>query len=409
MPRKLVPRRYVSATLPPASASGEAAATWERLLADPARRALLDRPGELLSEYFRERKRSRLGKIVTEANAWPDWCETLVVVASHDDATIGRALFAAAAHPFYNQLSPGGRGGRPQLLFVEPTLDNDVLQGTIDLLRASSEADVPHDRWGLVVVTPESTEEIEKIAEPFLNALRTGAAPHNPERVRFCILADDPTKEEGDIAGDLLMMPFTAWQAPTFFHPIALLASSTVGADVVQQLKGAVWFAEQAKQATPAENEAIQLAEFLTHGPTELVVWHHALKQLACCFAARMKNAIRVVDGCNNSARRRLLTASPSSRRLHLVCDAVRRDRLGVVEPISPGVTEVAGDGTIERFVPMPQPLVAAYDEVRAAEVAADITSAEIRLTRLNDPAIGELCAWLSMVLEIYSFVGTRT
>lgn len=353
---------------------------------------MLDRPGELLSEYFRERKRSRLGKIVTEANAWPDWCETIVVVASHEDATVGRALFTAAAHPFYNQLSPGGRGGRPQLLFVEPTLDNDVLQGTIDLLRASSEADVPHDRWGLVVVTPEAYAEVAAMASIFLHAM-----------------GNDPARQFLISESTLAESAFTAWQAPTFFHPIALLASSTVGADVVQQLKGAVWFAEQAKQATPAENEAIQLAEFLSHGPTEIVVWHHALKQLACGFAARMRNEIRVIDDCENSARRRLLIADSSIRRLHLVCDAVRRDRLGVIEPISPGETEIAGDGTIERFVPMPQPLVADYDEVRAEEVASGITSAEIRLSRLNDPAIGELCAWMSTVLEIYSFVGTRT
>lgn len=386
MPRKLVPRRYVSATLPPSATSGEAAAAWERLLADHARRALLDRPGELLSEYFRERKRSRLGKIVTAANAWPDWCETIVVVASHEDATIGRALFAAAAHPFYNQLSPGGRGGRPQLLFVEPTLDNDVLQGTIDLLRASSEADIPHHRWGLVVVLPETNAEVAKTASIFVQAM-------NNDPARQFFLSEPSVAESA----------FTAWQAPTFFHPVALLASSTVGADVVQQLKGAIWFNEQAKSASTAENEAIQLAEFLSHGATEIIVWHHALNQLACGFAARMENEIRVVDGCENSTRRRLLNATPSIRRLHLVCDAVRRDRLGIVEPISPGETEIAGDGTIERFVPMPQPLVAAYEEVRAAEVAAGITSAEIRLSRLNDPAIGELCAWLSTVMELQS------
>ena len=51
--------------------------------------------------------------------------------------------------------------------------------------------------------------------------------------------------------------------------------------------------------------------------------------------------------------------------------------------------------------VPAPQSLVAAYDEVRAAEHATGVASAEIRLSRLGDPAIGELSAWLSAAIVL--------
>lgn len=382
MPRKLVPQRYVSGTFPAADQWllqwGEA---WNRLLADPGPRALLDRPGELLSEYFRERHRSRLGKIVTAANAWPDWCETVVLVAPQRDARAAKAMFAAAAHPFYNQLSAGGRGGRPRLLILPPTLDNDRLQGALDLLKSSGDSDVPHNRWALVVVEAQKPE-VAATAAPFIAAL-------GGDVTRHFVLDDDPT-------ATLL----ATWDAPPFFEPAALLASSTVGADVVQQLKGAIWFIEQAKSAPAAENEAVQLAEFLSHGPVNIVVWHDALKELACDFARQVNHGDRVIAGYEPAERTRWLAESNSPRHLHLWSDAVRRDRIGEAHPILPD-GEPYPETAIERFVSTPQPLVAAYDEVRAAENASGVDSAEIQLTRLGDPAVGELSAWLSAAIVL--------
>lgn len=403
MPRKLVPRRYVFGTFPAAANESMLAAreAWDRVVAEPSALARLDLPGVLLSEYFRERHRSRLGSIVTAANAWPDWCETVVIVAPQAAAAVGRALFAAAAHPFYNHLSTGGRGGRPRLFFVEPTLDHDQLQGTLDLLKPSGDAHCPHDRWAFVAAEPEASPEIAAAAGPFLDALRSDAGINNSPRVRFCILSADPDAAEGDLAGDVTFLPLAAWSAPHFFHPVGLLASSIVGADVVQQLKGAVWFAEQAKSAPPAENEAIQLAEFLSHGPVDIVVWHGALEPLARDFAQQVNQQVHVVSGCAQAEQLKLLVPRDGVRRLHLWSEAIRRDRLGAAESVVQPDGEPYPDTAIERFVPTPQPLAATYDAVRAAELTAGTASAEIRLTRLGDPAIGELSAWLSTVIVL--------
>jgi hypothetical protein len=341
----------------------------------------LDLPGELLSEYFRERHRSRLGTIVTAANAWPDWCETVVLVAPQRDALAAKAMFAAAAHPFYNQLSAGGRGGRPRLIVLEPTLDHDRLQGALDLLKPTGDADVTHNRWTLVVAGGESPE-VAATATPFIAALNGDAARH------FVL---------GEAANSTSL---ATWDAPPFFEPAALLASSTVGADVVQQLKGAIWFTEQAKSVPPAENEAVQLAEFLAHGPVEVVVWHSSLEPLACDFARQAKSNVRVVAGFETAAQSELLAATSSARRLHLWSEAIRRDRLGTAEPIHAD-GEPYPDVAVERFVPTPQPLIAAYEEVRAAETVSGIASAEIRLSRLGDPALGELSAWLSAAIVL--------
>lgn len=352
---------------------------WQGIPAAPRIQQRLDVPGRLLSEYFRERHRSQLGKILTAANAWPDWCETVVLIAPPRDAAAAAAMFAAAAHPFYNQLSAGGRGGRPRLHILEPTLDHDRLQAALDLLKPSGDADAAHQRWALAVAGSE-TEHVAATAAPFVAALRGDAARH-------FVLGDSS-----------IATALTAWDAPPFFEPAALLASSTVGADVVQQLKGAVWFMEQAKTAPPAENEAIQLAEFLAHDPTEIVVWHGALEQPARNFARQVSREVRILNGCELASQASLLAAHQPVRRLHLWSESIRRDRLGAAEPMHAD-GEPYPDVAIERFVPTPQPLVSLYEEVRAAESAADVVSAEIRLSRLGDPALGELSAWFSAAI----------
>lgn len=361
MPRKLVPERYVRATFASSSPAARTVEAWRKIAADETLRALLERPASLLSEYFRERGRSRLGRIVNTANRLAETCETVVLVGPSGSTAAAQALFAASAHPFYQRLSHGGRGGRPRIVCVEPTLDNDLLQAALDLLKTTDDGHAPGDRWVSAVVEPSSiaTAEERRNFESLLNVL-----PSDSQRLH---LGDGPEAQ------------LPALHGAAFFDGLALFTAALVGADTVALCKGATWFQEEAKKSSPEACEAVRLADVVAGGPTQLVAWHHALEPLARRFSKRLgRSETTVVAGYEPVARRRLLHAADSTRRVHLFTDVVRRDRLTV-----------------------PSPSVAAYEAVRAAEVAAGIDVHEIRLTRLNDQALGELCAWFEAVTVI--------
>jgi hypothetical protein len=337
MPRKLVPQRHVVGSFAASQATASIVAAWRRILADDDLRASLELPGRLLSEYFRERHRSRLGKLFTACKRLAESCDPVVLVGPKCAVAGAEALFAATTHPYYNRLAHGGRGGRPRLVFVEPTLDNDRLQAALDLLKSADDAHAPGEHWGLIAIDAEA-DDVRAVKDVFGASL---------DESRVVLLPDSGGKSR-------------------YFGELSLAAATLVGADVVTLLKGAAWFHEAARQAPAEKSEAVLLASFLAAGPTQLVAWHHAPEALARRFDAH----VAVVAGCDPAARRALLNDATHGR-VHLFTDVVRRDRL-----------------------PAAATLAAAYREVRDAETAAGTPSCEIRLARLNDHAIGELCAW---------------
>jgi len=131
-------------------------------------------------------------------------------------------------------------------------------------------------------------------------------------------------------------------------------------------------------------------------------VWHHALLPLARRFAAEIAAAagddpacighdcqVEVVAGYDPAVQRRLLR-TPGARRVHLFSEVVRCDRIGAADDERPTIG-----------VPAPILLTEAYQAVRDAETAVAAASHEIRLSRLNDQAIGELCAWFTAVIAL--------
>lgn len=344
----------------------------------------MELPGILLSEYYRERGRSRVGRLVDTANSLGAFCETIVVLG---DAAVRRSAEASAcesAHPFYNLLSRGERGGRPRIVFIEPTLDVDVTQATLDLVRHTSDALDPHDRWGLVIATPEDAGSASPAAESLVSALRRSSSSDEDLRRRLYLLGDDA---EVEAFFDVSNVPHTVLPRIAdggAFDGAAVFASALVGADVVAKLKGAVWFWEEARR-DPTLRLA-PLVELLGHEDLHVVAWHHALRYVARVLERPL------IDGAGRDGRSSL--AELSSPRLHLFSAAVRHDRPEDANSTPPSTSSDSGQfGT---FVPTPVALRDALDDVRRAESAAGITSAVIRLERLNDTALGELCGWLT-------------
>jgi hypothetical protein len=421
MPRKLVPQRFVAVSFPATTPAESIAAAWQALVGSDAGRAPLERPGSLLNDYFRERTRSPLGKIVAEATRLGEHCRTIVVVAPHEIVLRTQAQLAATAHPHYNWLDLPHRGGRPRVLFVEPTLDNDLLQAALDVVQPLGVPPLDvlstgDERWGLVVVepAPSSDERASQFADlcgtaaPLVAALRRETASDEAMRSRVFVLGEADATTTTALPPDTPFTPLAALSAPRYLDGAALFALTAVGADVVTLFKGCVWFHETTKHDPAADHEAVQLVDFLSSGPGEIVVWHHALEPLATVFAAGFDRTLPVVRGYDRAECRRLM-AMPDRRRLHLFSDAVRRDRLDVAPLEDFTRFEVSADTIAGPFIPMPEVITQAYAEVQAAEVAAGAASAELRCTRLNDAALGELCALFTTATLIAENVSSQT
>lgn len=350
---------------------------------DDAIRLPLDHPGRLLSEYFRQRRRSSLGDSVTLANALGERCDTVFLVAGRAETVSCEAIVAAAAHPWHNLLRGNQRGGRPRVIFLEPTLDTDLLQGAIDLVRRVGEGTEVHDRWAVILVAPADSGDVQlrrdlrEGAAPLVEQLRESAGGDDELRARLVVIDETPESAAELVAVGTPFHPLTLPRRASLLDGPAMFVSALVGADSISQLKGAVWFWEKEKVKLAHESRVTALAEFLSRPGCRIAVWHHALEPLA----GRLAEVGPIpIHAAYSHPGRRVLSADGDRPTLHLWSDAVRRDPLNAA--------------SLDEAEPR---LVA--DELRSgySALSADSTmTAEIRVRRLNDIAVGELCQWFS-------------
>ena len=401
MPRRPDPSPLTVAEFS-APAGSRAVAACRRFLDEPSRHEALEHPGRLLGEYFRERGRSRTGRYVDLGNRLGEYCETVVMIGSRRMRHMVETMIAATAHPYYNLLSPAERGGRPRLICVESSLDGDLVQATLDLVRRTSDAHDLHDRWALVVEAGAANDDVataERLAAaaPFITALRRAAPTDDDLRRRLFLLTDDaaPAALPPEIATlPHALLPRAA--TDTLCDGAGLLASAIVGADVVARLKGTIWFWEHAKREPEAR--LAPLVELLAADDLRIVAWHHALRPLAAALGPASQ-------GTGDDERRE--SARHLGPRLHLFCDAVRHDRPNAAED---GPLVMPADaGTYGTFVPVPQAVRRAFDEMRHTERARGTRSAVVRLRRLNDTALGESCGWFDAARAVLDYLRSRT
>ncbi|MBA4018869.1 MAG: hypothetical protein C0483_17005 [Pirellula sp.] len=378
MTNRNAPVSYVRSRFPAVPPTERAASAWHRLMHDRLAGEALEAPGGLLSSYFRERSRSPLGQVVAPANIVAAECETLLIVGPAAEIGQARRLVDACAHPFHNLLMQGGRAGRARVVLLEASHDNDLLQAALDLVRRACDGPTLHDRWALAIVGP--TEDavdaqrraVADCAAPLIQALREVAASDDELRNRLFVQA---ASEVSSVALLPEGVPHTFMPLLPAIDPAsgpALLAATAIGVDTVSLLKGSVWFWEAAKKLDAESSPVVQLADYLRRPHCRIAAWQQALLPMAESLAqlAAVSGLVppEVVAPFRRDGVLRLL-ARAHHPTLHLCCDSPRRDRL------SPTLTDQ---------------LAVAY--------ASWEPEAEIRLTKLHDIGIGELCQWFAAV-----------
>jgi glucose-6-phosphate isomerase len=104
-------------------------------------------PNRLLEECESMGESSEIARIKACADRLAEQLEAVVVLGIGGSYMGARALLEGCCHPFYNEVPPTLRNGRPRIYFEGNNVDNDALQGMIDLVSTDSAS------WGIVVIS----------------------------------------------------------------------------------------------------------------------------------------------------------------------------------------------------------------------------------------------------------------
>ena len=153
----------------------------------PLDAGLLDMPERLLGE-----ERPLLDQIQAAGDRLAKEVDRVLVLGIGGSYMGARALLEACCHPYHNQISRQRRGGRPQIYFEGNNVDNDAMQGLLDLVEGA-------DDWGIIVISKSGgTLETAVAFRVFLDALRK-VCGNDREKLRRRVIP--VTGESGRLRG----------------------------------------------------------------------------------------------------------------------------------------------------------------------------------------------------------------
>jgi glucose-6-phosphate isomerase len=204
-------------------------------------------------------ERAELDRLIATADRLAKDCDRVVVLGIGGSYMGARAMFEACCHPFHNELPRKRRGGRPRIYFEGNNVDNDAVQGLLDLLEGDTD-------WSIIVISKSGgTLETAAAFRVFLESLRR-SLKGDDAKLRERVVAI--TGEKGglrDLANalkleDVFTIPDGVGGRFSVLTPVGLLPAATIGLDVVALLEGAAAMNERFRTAPPMQNPALDFA-----------------------------------------------------------------------------------------------------------------------------------------------------
>lgn len=218
----------------------------------PLDAGFFEMPERLLAEYQAKRGASELGQILATADRLRENVDRVVMLGIGGSYMGARALMDACCHPYHNELDRGRRGGRPRMYFEGNNVDNDSIQGLLDLMAASD------DPWGIVVISKSGgTLETAVTFRLFLDALRKTCGDDNlPHRVVPVTGREGKLFELSKAIGceDIFYVPDGVGGRFSVLSAVGLLPAAMLGIDVVRLLEGAAAMNEHFRTTPVGEN-----------------------------------------------------------------------------------------------------------------------------------------------------------
>lgn len=243
----------------------------------PAARQPLDAgftelPERLLTEYRELGPNSEVGRIQAAADRLAAAADRLILLGIGGSYMGARALQEACCQPFHNELPRDQRGGRPRISYAGNNVDNDVIQGLLDLLgqqgRPGREAPAgqggpptrPEDRFALVVISKSGgTLETAAAFRLLLEPLRASCDNEPGELARRIVPVTGKSGKLFDLAGalgcpDVFQVPDGVGGRFSVLSAVGLLPAAVLGLDIVKLLQGAAAMNDHFRSAEPGAN-----------------------------------------------------------------------------------------------------------------------------------------------------------
>jgi glucose-6-phosphate isomerase len=220
----------------------------------PLDAAFFDLPERLLGE-----DRPLLERITAAGDRLAREVDRVLVLGIGGSYMGPRALFEACCHPYHNEISRQRRGGRPRIYFEGNNLDNDAVQGLLDLVEGSND-------WGIIVISKSGgTLETAVAFRIFLDALRKACGGDAEKLRRRVIAVTGPSGRLRDLAAaigchDVLPIPDGVGGRYSVLSAVGLLPAAVMGLDVSHLLEGAAAMNERFRTAPPGQNPALDYA-----------------------------------------------------------------------------------------------------------------------------------------------------
>lgn len=208
-------------------------------------------PERLLGE-----QQALLDQIVTVADRLAKDVDRVLVLGIGGSYMGARALFEACCHPYHNEISRQRRGGRPRIYFEGNNVDNDAVQGLLDLVEGT-------DDWGIIVISKSGgTLETAVAFRVFLDALRKSCGGDEEKLRRRVIPITGETGRLRDLANaigckDIFPIPDGVGGRFSILSAVGLLPAAVMGLDVQHLLEGAAAMNERFRTAPPMENPVL--------------------------------------------------------------------------------------------------------------------------------------------------------
>jgi glucose-6-phosphate isomerase len=231
----------------------------------PLDTAFVDLPQRMLDVYQQQRARSELGRILAIARRLADQVDRVLVLGIGGSYMGARALMEACSHPYHNALSRAERGGYPRLYFEGNNLDNDAIQGLLDLLVPHNSWRSVDERWALIPISKSGgTLETAVALRIFMQALQR-CCPESEQLAQHIVPI---TGEGGKLwqwaqalgCREWLPVPDGVGGRFSVFSAVGLLPAAVLGIDIVALLNGAADATSRFRQASLDDNVALQFA-----------------------------------------------------------------------------------------------------------------------------------------------------
>lgn len=237
----------------------------------PLDAAFVDLPDRLLEDYRKHGPSSEVGRMVASAADLSELVDAVVLLGIGGSYMGPRALMDVLCHPYHNERSRTARGGAPRIYFAGNNLDNDAIQGLLQLLVEKPETTSSACDWGIVAVSKSGgTIETACALRVFLENLYRRCANETEQMIERLRIVTGPRGRLRRMSQTLgcrgvFDIPDGVGGRFSIFTPVGLLPAAILGIDVVGLLEGAAAMNAHFRDTAAAENIVLEYVRSL-HG-----------------------------------------------------------------------------------------------------------------------------------------------